>query len=324
MATSEGGTPGSDAGRATIKIRNVRESVVYHLLFDGDIGKLTGAQLKTHINAICGVPTEQQLLTYNGLPLHNTSSGYSVDLKPGGMLLMDYVDRAGSATAPPAAVPTEYSQAGGSTPNRSRYGAQSQRSPGARSAMSAPPYNPNDDVSMQSNAPQQDLNQLEQEIERIRRQEEDILRRQDELRRGRSAISYGSGAAGGHNTSSYPSYAVTGLNDEVDVDVEVMEEDDRVAWHPTSSVDVEETRTLQQDYVWKMEQVRFETERMNRQREMRRQQQELEYAAELLDRDRVELERRTYVERVKFESTQRQMSEDMSIQARFVPRASYE
>jgi hypothetical protein len=68
-----------------------------------------------------------------------------------------------------------------------------------------------------------------------------------------------------------------------------------------------------------MEQVRFETERMTREREMRRQQQELEYQAALLDRERVELERRTMLERVEFEELQGQERVDLDIEAKYTP-----
>ena len=311
--------------RSTLRVRNVRESVVYHLLFDGDIGKLTGLQLKTHVNAICGVPVDQQILTYNGQPVNNNSTGYNLDLRNGGMLLLDYVNRAPSPaeesiihTTPRTSVPTQQSHslphsAVHPSPTRSQ---QVRGSPARASQVSYSQPQPARSVS--NAADRRELTRLEAEIESIRRQEEDILRRQDELRRGRQTVAYGL-----NSDHAYPSYAVSGLHDEVDVDVEVVEESDRIVWHPTSSVDVEETRTLQQDYVWKMEQVRFETERMNRQREMRRMQQELEYQAELLDRERVELERKTHLQRNKFESLQMQVAEEMSIEARFVPPSSY-
>ena len=85
--------------RSTLCIRNIRQSVVYHLLFDGDVGRLTGAQLKAHIQGICNMPVEQQLLTYNGQPVHNTSTGYDLNLRDGAMLVLDSVARGGSGVA---------------------------------------------------------------------------------------------------------------------------------------------------------------------------------------------------------------------------------
>jgi hypothetical protein len=307
--------------RSTLRVRNVRESVVYHLLFDGDIGKLTGQQLKTHIQAICHIPPEQQLLTYNGQPVHATSTGYNLDLRNGGMLLLDYVARQPS---PAEEASIHVSQSRSRVPSESqprspsrRHIVQSQPQPASSSVMRGPSRVATG--SMPRAAAREEISRLETEIENIRRQEEEILRRQDELRRGRNVVAYGL-----HRDSAYPSYAVSGLHDEVDYDVEVVEESEKVTWHPTSSVDVDEARTLQQDYVWKMEQVRFETERMNRWREMKRQQQELEYQAELLDRERVELERKTHMARNKFENIQRQMADEMTIEARFIQPSSYQ
>merc|ERR1712000_627701 len=100
-----------------------------------------------------------------------------------------------------------------------------------------------------------------------------------------------------------------------DVVADVIEESDAPALNPEvgpgfvggdavavsqfrrTAADVEEQRLQQQEYIWKLEQVRFETERLNREREMKRQLMELEYEASLLDRDRVELERHTAMEK---------------------------
>lgn len=323
------------SSRATLRIRNIRENVVYHLLFDGDVGKLTGLQLKTHVTAICNIPAEQQLLTFNGQSVSNTTTGYSLGLKDGSVLMLDFVQRApslseaaGPSVHPPISLDDTSLMAGGSA-THARSGSLHARAPSApvpiaaaqQSHMNITPSSaatsPSRRVVQISHLPpppSSSLNRLEAEIDAIRRQEAEILTRQDELRRGRQMLQYGLG--GDQRSTTYPAYAAAGVYDEVDVDVEIEEEAAKIGWEPVRSADVEETRLVQQDYVWRMEQVRFETERMDREREMRRQVQELEYQAELLDRDRIELERRTRFEKCKFDVLQRQLAEEMAIEAR--------
>ena len=273
----------------------MRESVVYHLLFDGDIGRLTGLQLKQHLEGICNYPVEQQILTLNGQVVANDTIGYNVNLKDGSMLLLDNVARSATATAPGSA---------------SRVANESQR----RSAPQQQPTTPGGSSTLfnqQQRQQQQTITRLESEIDAIRRKEDAIMRRQDELRRGGNAT-----FTGLNNDRTYPSFAPAGLQDEVEFDVDIVEEPTKLAWQPANSTDVEEARLLQQDYVWKMEQVRFETERMNREREIARQRQELEYQSELLDRDRIDLERRTQLERQRFEGLQKQIREELAVQSR--------
>ena len=103
------------------------------------------------------------------------------------------------------------------------------------------------------------------------------------------------------------------------VEVDVVEEGVVPPWMPRTSLDMDELAMVQADYAWKMEQVRFETERMAREREMRRQRQELEYQAALFDRQRLELERKTEIERLKFEHLQRQEQVALDVQAAATP-----
>jgi hypothetical protein len=146
---------------------------------------------------------------------------------------------------------------------------------------------------------------------------------------------------GGNASGAGGAYFGGGAHDALeDVVVDVVEIEDAPALAPDcgpgfvggdavalpqyrrTAADVEELRLQQQDYVWRLEQVRFETERMNREREMRRQLEDLEYEASLLDRDRVEMERATALERGRLERMQLHNKVELEIQGRFMPPAA--
>jgi hypothetical protein len=339
--------------RGTVKIRNVAEGVVYHLTFDGDLGRLTGYQLKQHIESIAGIPPARQTLSVNGHLMANETVASSLGLRDGSVVVLETI-----SAAPQQPV--------------------LQQQPAVRSATpAAHPAPVAEQHHHQANAPEAplshdetaELRQLEEEIMEIKRREAMLARRQRELqeestrrsRRDVAVVHHYHGAAPTDaevdtRSRSRPSvvppqrppvrgapapapasvplhrtgpstatphaayYHDEGESDDHDIEVRVEEEASLSgAWLPSRSVDVDEMRLQQQDYVWKMEQVRFETERMTREREMRRQQQELEYQAALLDRERVELERRTMLERVEFEELQGQERVDLDIEAKYTP-----
>lgn len=257
--------------RAILRVRNIRESAVYHLTFDGDIGRLSGHQLRAHIKSICGVPVEQQILTYNGQPITNEATGYEVGLRPGAMLILDFINRPSSMQN--HSISRDPQLVRGSSESKPRIGLS------------------------------QSSSRFEAEINNARRTEDSIIRKQDALQRYQQ------------NKTSFPTYGPSGVYDDIDVEVEVEEETAIEPWAPATSVETEEARLLAQDYTWKMEQVRFETERMHREREMIRQRQELEYQSELLERERLELERKTRAEKLKLAMMHNAMQEEMSIQA---------
>eukprot|EP00388_Colpodella_angusta_P025954 GDKK01004106.1.p1 GENE.GDKK01004106.1~~GDKK01004106.1.p1 ORF type:complete len:205 (-),score=21.48 GDKK01004106.1:115-729(-) len=149
----------------------------------------------------------------------------------------------------------------------------------------------------------QSSSRFDAEVNNARRTEDSIIRKQDALQRYQQA------------KTSFPAYGPSGAYDDIEVEVEVEEETAIEPWAAATSVETEEARLLAQDYTWKMEQVRFETERMHREREMTRQRQELEYQSELLERERLELERKTRAEKLKLAMMHNAMQEDMSIQA---------
>lgn len=264
-----------DADRSVLRVRNIRESAVYHLTFDGDIGRLTGYQLRAHIKSICGASIEQQILTFNGQPISNDCTGYEVGLRPGAMLILDFVNRASVSAA----------NASTSRPRADQLV--------RGSSEVAPSYQPN---------------RFAGEVNTTRHTALESVPR-----------GAGDGSSRhGHTVTPYaaPVSAYThSAADEIDIDVEIEEEPAVEPWAPTSSVETEESRLLQQDYAWKMEQVRFETERMHREREMMRQRQELEYQSELLERERLEFERKTRAEKLKLSMMHNAMQEEMSIQA---------
>ena len=268
--------PNDTDGRSIVRIRNIRESTVYHLTFDGDIGRLTGVVLKGHIKGMSGIPAEQQILTYNGQPIYNDSTGYDIGLRAGSMIILDLVNRPSMSAPREASAPSEHQ-----TP---------------APAASHP-------VGTNVTPAQTQESHFQRELKEMRAMEEDVLRAQDKLAQHHR-----------ERAVAAPQYTTSGPNDDIEVEVEV--EDQEGEYMPYSSADVEESRLLHQDFVWRMEQVRFETERMHREREMRRQQQELEYQAEVLERERIVLERKTMAEKMKLSMMQSAMQDEMSIHAR--------
>lgn len=288
----------SAPGRVTLRVRNIREAVVYHLMFDGDVGRLTGAQLKAHIQSICGIPQEQQILTFNGLNVTNATTGYDLGFHNGAMLLLDTIARGGLARGSVARDELEAVRGSSSDASMQR------QQPLPPSTVSIPR------AAVRGN-------RFEEQLESVRREE---AMRPSLARTTDPASSVGGGQRGFSrsvpaNVAPVP-YPAPGVYDDLDLDVEVVEEQGGALWQPTNSVDVEEARLLQQDYIWKMEQVRFETERMNREREMMRQRQELDYQSELLERERIDLERKTHGERLKLSILQSTLHDEMNINAR--------
>lgn len=272
--------PNDGDGRSIVRIRNIRESTVYHLTFDGDIGRLTGAVLKGHIKGMSGIPSEQQILTYNGQPIYNESTGYDVGLRPGSMIILDLINRP-SMSAPRAVSTSSAAEHQTPVPPASRQPVGTNATP----------------------AQQGGETHFQRELKEMREMEDEVQRAQDKLSRYHQ-----------ERAIAAPQYAASGPNDDIEVEVEI--EDQEGEYMPYTSADVEESRLLQQDFVWRMEQVRFETERMHREREMRRQQQELEYQAEVLERERIVLERKTMAEKMKLSMMQNAMQDEMSIHAR--------
>ena len=354
------------ANRTTIKVRNVRESIVYHLIFDGDIGRLTGQQLRAHVETVSGIPAGQQLMSFNGQPFGPNAVGFTVGLQDGCTVLLDVMQRAEEAAQRVASTNADLSRqsTGGAVaaapagtgqavhfPSPPRRASPPQPSisyssvpTGSVPQAAASPSRMNNNVSVHR------ISRLDAEIDDIRKQEADMRRAQTDYRvattgryfpgeghslvqspavsRALSRSSAGHGLTHGGQHAAYQqersayAHEVGSLrHEEADVDVEVTIEPSR-EWLPVNSQDVEVSRQQHQDYVWKMEQVRFETERMSREREMRRQQQELEYHASVLDRERAELERRTQLERLKFDALRRVTQEQLAIQSRMTPSSA--
>ncbi|CUE74232.1 ubiquitin-like protein, putative [Bodo saltans] len=245
----------ADPHRSTIRVRNIRESVVYHLMFDGDIGRLTGALLKQHIQSICGIPTDQQILTFNNFNVTNETTGFDLGLHDGCTLLLDTIARTTRRNS--AAAEDAFGTVRGSSTEPSSTQQPASSGPVGRPAVLPP-----------------SKSRFEREMESLRRDDP----RSASVQRNAAAAGGGygytnNGGASQHvaglNASSsiflptttnhgLAGYPASGLYDDVDVDVEITEESGVPLWQPTNSIDVEENRLLQQDYIWKMEQVRLD------------------------------------------------------------------
>lgn len=313
-----------ESGRTTLRVRNMRESVVYHLMFDGDVRRLTGTQLKDHVASVCGIPSSQQILTFNNFQVTNESSGFDLGLHDGCTLLLDTMSRG------PRRSQSNVSNAAGSTTtqnnnnNYSNNGRQGSVADGNRSVggNAAPPPSSslpnNNNGSSSVAAPPR--SKFEEELDAAQRPQQPYranshLNSSEHLSHT-NPYSYDVDLRRRYANQPGAVSAAAAPFDDVDVDVEIEEEHGVPLWAPSNSVDLEESRLLQQDYTWRMEQVRFETERMNREREMLRQKQELDYQSELLERERIELERRTHTERLKLAMLQRTVQDEMLIEAK--------
>ena len=310
-----------ESGRTTLRVRNLRESVVYHLMFDGDVRRLTGTQLKEHVASVCGIPAAQQILTFNHFQVTSETSGFDLGLHDGCTLLLDTVSRGPRRS--------QSSLASGSMTQNPNNGAEQSL---GRQPSIVNTNNNNRSMTSQAPPPQQAVplpprSKFEDELEAVRRDERQGYRapsahlNSSEHLNSHHPISYDVDLR--RRYASQPGSALSTAAgggvapyDDVDVDVEIEEEHGVPLWAPSNSVDLEESRLLQQDYTWRMEQVRFETERMNREREMLRQKQELDYQSELLERERIELERRTHTERLKLQMLQRTVQDEMLIEAK--------
>lgn len=61
-----GEDPGRHRPRMSLRVRNMAEGVVYHLVFEGDVRRLSGRQLRHHLAHICHIPPAEQQLFVRG------------------------------------------------------------------------------------------------------------------------------------------------------------------------------------------------------------------------------------------------------------------
>ncbi|KPI89934.1 hypothetical protein ABL78_1006 [Leptomonas seymouri] len=67
--------------RTSLRVRNVSEGVVYHLVFEGNLQRLSGRQLRHHLAQICHVPPSEQHLFVHGAAFPAMALGASVGLR---------------------------------------------------------------------------------------------------------------------------------------------------------------------------------------------------------------------------------------------------
>lgn len=331
----------------TIKVRNVQSSLMYHLMFEGDIGALTGAQLRQHVEGVSGVPADRQILSIQGRSIGSMTTGHDVDLKNGSTVMLEVVGNAPNSS---------YQQQQQQQLQQQAQSPSSPPRPAANHSAPRPYYDQQYQQQPSSNQYYPPLQQQQQQIRNVSPDSSAIY--------GRPAMP-ASRVPLGTNSSRHPAddmpplppqpYATVGRNssyqrtaavprrggygdpDDVDVIVDIVEESDAPAAVPEvgpgfvggdqvaisqfrrTAADVEEMRLQQQEYTWKLEQVRFETERLNREREMKRQLMELEYEATLLDRDRIDLERHTAMEKQKLSQVGAQNRLELDILQKFYP-----
>lgn len=211
----------SGARQSSLRVRNRMTGGVIRLVFEGSLRRLTGAQLRRHVEDICSVPAAQQRLTFNGRPVGDACTGAAIGLHDDAVL--------------------ELRAAGDDDDGRKYSGGASTSS-------------------------------------------------QDDGRRGPVRFS---------------------------IEEENMDEL-HAALMPPFDIDMEESRLMEREYTWLMDQMRFETERMNRERELIRQRQELECEANMLERERCILGRRTLQERRKLFEVQQWIREEMTLEARLL------
>lgn len=64
----------TSSDRATVRVVNAVEGVVYHLVFDGNIRRVSGRQLRRHIQRVSHIPAEAQVLLVGDAVLPNDST----------------------------------------------------------------------------------------------------------------------------------------------------------------------------------------------------------------------------------------------------------
>ncbi|ESS66006.1 hypothetical protein TCDM_05485 [Trypanosoma cruzi Dm28c] len=303
---SRGSAPSSAPGeqQCTLRIRNPAADVVYHLVFEGNIRKLTGAQLRLHLEAICLIPAEQQVLTFNGVPVENTSTGASLGLHNKAVLELH---TAGEASRIPS----------------SRRGEWGDRRRGGRQTHPAEEHlNQSDriEVSHGLNTSATTASQCTP-VPRTRQQRADRERAGERQRYPCDKHDCGGPRAATGTCAVAPLERTPSVQTLSPVDV-IIEEDAidglGTAMIPFYDADVEDARLEQREYVWMMEQMRFETERMNRERELLRQREELEHEAEILERERCIVKRRTLQERRKLVELHQWVCEEMAMEAQIL------
>jgi hypothetical protein len=67
--------------RTSLRVRNVAEGVVYHLVFEGDVQRLSGRQLRHHLAQICRIPPAEQELLVRGAVFAADVLGSAVGLQ---------------------------------------------------------------------------------------------------------------------------------------------------------------------------------------------------------------------------------------------------
>ncbi|RNF27085.1 uncharacterized protein Tco025E_00743 [Trypanosoma conorhini] len=286
--------------RSTLRVRNPASGVVYHLIFEGNLRRLTGAQLRLHLEGICLVPAERQRLTFNGVPVDNESTGASLGLHDRALLELHTAPRGG-----PGDVLLRGAQYAHPAEEHLNHSERSEQPHG----LSTPTTTT---ASQRTPTP--------------RAMQRDVEDASAEVRHPRWRYAYGKDDCGGPRLARNVCAAAPLLGappaqtlEPVDA---VIEEDAieglSAAMMPLHDADIEDARLEQMEYVWMMEQMRFETERMNRERDLLRQRQELEYEAEILEREQCIVGRRTLQERRKLAELQQWVREEMAVEARLL------
>ncbi|KAK7195930.1 hypothetical protein NESM_000526100 [Novymonas esmeraldas] len=67
--------------RTSVRVRNVVAGVVYHLVFEGDVRRLSGRQLRHHLARISHVPPSEQQLFVHGQMFEPDANGAAVGLQ---------------------------------------------------------------------------------------------------------------------------------------------------------------------------------------------------------------------------------------------------
>ncbi|EKF26618.1 hypothetical protein MOQ_009682 [Trypanosoma cruzi marinkellei] len=303
---SRGSFPSSSPGEqhCTLRIRNPAANVVYHLVFEGNIRKLTGAQLRLHLEAICLIPAEQQVLTFNGVPVEYKSTGASLGLHNKAVLELHTTGEANQI------------------PSLRRGDWGDRRRNGRQTHPVEEHLNQSDRIEV-SHGLNTSTTTASQWTPAPRSRQQKAEKERAEARPCYPNNKHDSG--GLHATTGTCAVAPVEQTPSAQtlspMDV-IIEEDEidglETAMLPFYDADVEDARLTQREYVWMMEQMRFETERMNRERELLRQRQELEHEAEILERERCIVKRRTLQERRKLVELQQWVCEEMAMEARIL------
>eukprot|EP00759_Apiculatamorpha_spiralis_P057533 PhF_6_TR8690/c0_g1_i1/m.13620 len=332
--------------RSTIRVRNVADETIYHLVFDGNLTKLTVASLKQHLCTIVGCSPSQQSLYLGGRHLLDLDTGSMVGLRDGILLDLEIAGQSRNVPPPPTSsivdVPHTPTSSNSNTGGMYNYNHNTNTNSTVPAGAGVPvPLHASQQRAWRSiqtpidhiydyTGPTHNISTVSaSKVRQIRQPNID-------------AFEIGAHGGGSYHASTRDLLHGSGNNhnayDDMDVHCVVIEEDDddcppsvlplnnstsdatRLRYlvppptHNPRSL-VEDTAIFNADLQWVLEHKKFETERMVREAELRRDEMILSQQAALLEEEFNEMQKALVYENMKAEVVQREIRKSYELAA---------